>query len=247
MEQVSFFALASVVLSAHPTTDPLTSEPRDEEKAEAANQVAEQNLRVLCGIVSAMGASWVADHAEGLAEHIEDVYDREGDTSVSLLMDFFEHNLSAIEATLAEWGLKAQVALRDTDDAIQEVRLRKAIVGYGCARYEILNLLGDVEAQIVLCRDLILWIAGVGDSQSAQRWSATLIHLLEQQGMGQETVRAMLNQGIELRHDRQYNEAVSIMRQALMLAEQLGDSKLARQCKTHIGAVELLTSRENAG
>jgi hypothetical protein len=233
--EVTFYALASVVLSERPGIGSLKSESENEELAAQMHEIREQNLRVLCGIASVMGIEWVRSDIEVLAQQAGEVYGLDGDAFACQSMDYLEHSLSSMDTVLDEWILKASIRLGEIDDPHMEALLRRARVDYALARYDVLAYLQDTDAQAQLCSDLIFWLRCAGDPSAAREWSEHLVNLLQSQGKSHKAARAMFHQGRALFFDREYHQAANILRQAFLLAERLGDSSLSAQCEQFLG------------
>jgi hypothetical protein len=230
--KVPIYALASVVLSERPMFEfPQLDEPEDKELAAQVNEFHEQNLQVLCGIASVMGLSWVPKDIETLAQQMGELYERDSDDFASQVMDHLEHSLSSISNILDKWFRRLKIALGKTDDPHLRKHLCRAIEDYGHARYDVLTLLEDVEAQTRLCSDLVFWTRCAGNPDAAREWSETLVGLLQAQGKGHRAAKEMFHQGRALFLNREYEEAANILRQASLLAERLGDSRLSTHCE----------------
>lgn len=241
--EVPSYALASVVLTEYPVSkplvpEPLDGEPKDDEREARVHGTHKQNRRVLCGIASVMGISWLRRDCEILARQVSEVYNQDGNTFALQMMDHVEHSLSSIEATLDDWTRRVTIALGEIDDPHLRGHLCRARVDYGLARYDVLAYLKDVETQARLCSDLIFWMRRAGDSDAAKGWSETLVNLLEGQGKGHEAAQALFYQGRAHFLDQEHEEAATILRQALLLAERLGDIKLSGWCEQFLGHTE---------
>jgi hypothetical protein len=198
-------------------------------------EVYEQNLRVLCGVASVMGLQWVRRDIEMLAQRVGEVYDQDSDAFAFRLMDYIEHSLSSMDAVLDDWILRTSVTMGETDDPRLKGLLRRARVDYGLARYDVLAYLQDIDAQVRLCSDLVFWMRCAGDSDAAREWSEILVNLLQGQGKSHNAAQAMFHQGRALFFDQEHEEAANVLRQAFLLAERLGDSKLSAMCKQFLG------------
>jgi len=241
--EVPSYALASVVLTQYPVSRPLVpeppdGEPKDDERKARMHEIYEQNRRVLCGIASVMGILWLSRDCEILAQQVSQVYNQDGNAFALRMMDHVEHSLSSIEVTLDNWTRRVTIALGKNDDPHPKGRLCRARVDYGLARYDVLAYLKDVETQARLCSDLIFWMRRAGDSDAAKEWSETLVNLLEGQGKGPEAAQALFYQGRAHFLDQEHEEAATVLRQAFLLAERLGDSKLSGWCKQFLGHTE---------
>jgi hypothetical protein len=227
--EVPYHALGSVVLVSHW----LKSLP----VKEAGAQVIEQNLRVLCGIASVTGLSWAMKDSIACAS-VAEVYGQNANAFATRARRAVSNSLSDVAAILEGWTRQITVTLGRSEAPHLVKLLLQARIDYGMANYDILACIGDVDAQIRLCSDLVFWMRCAGASDDSQEWSVTLVGLLQSQGKGQETAHAMFHQGRDLFYDGDYQESANILRQALALAERLGDGQLSTQCEQYLGHTE---------
>ena len=78
-----------------------------------------------------------------------------------------------------------------------------------------------------------------GNYEAARDLTGVLINLLAEQGRSQEVAEAMYLQGKHLFDERDWEQAVTQLRQALLLAEQLDNDKLRKRCETYLRSAEL--------
>jgi hypothetical protein len=228
--EVQSHALLSVILA-----EELLNQIGD---LELSAQVREQNLRVIAAVATVVGIPPKDEDLESLAR-IGQAYDHDGVTLAFEITKYVEDRLPDVETTLDAWVRKVTVALGVTDEPRRKEILYQAMQDYALARCNVLERLQKEEARVELCTSMVSWMTYADDSSAIQEWSQRLLDLLEKQGRTQEAAKAMFRQGKELLYEKKYGEATIKLRQALLLAERFGDDKLARQCKSYLGAAEL--------
>jgi len=235
MAEVPFHALASVILSK----GLMPKLPEGGVEGDKVGiRVHEQNLRVLCGLASVVGISWIGNDTERLALEISEVYEQDPDVLVHQLDECIKHDLPGMSKMLDKWILRTTIALAEADGHQWRQFLNRARADYGVARCEVLDLLQDMEAQVALCSDLISWLRQAGDSEAERKWSEILVRLLQDQGKDHKAAQALFRQGRALFIDREYEQAANILRQAYLLAERLGDDELVRWCNQYLQHTE---------
>jgi hypothetical protein len=226
--EVPAHALASVILTRRQV-----SRIQD---GPLGHQVREQNLRVVCGVAGVMGLAWQGEIRDvEQFTHVAGAYGQNGKAFTRTIAKLIRGKCRAAEAILESWIRKVEIAIGENEDPRQKQLLYRARVDYGWARYDALASLRDVEAQAALCSDLIFWMLCAGESQAIE----TLIDFLQEQGRSHQVAKAMLREGKDLNYAQQHGEAADKLRQAFLLAERLGDSKLSAQCKTFLRSAEL--------
>ena len=236
--KVPLYALATVILPRGPRFKGHAGEPAGEELVGPVRDTGKQDLRVLCGLAAVVGVSWVKGDVQVLAQEAAEVYKSNSNDFASQLTDYVENNLSHVDRILEKWSRRATIALGKTNHPDTERLLRRARVDYAVGRYDVLQCLQATDAQIRLCSDLIFWTTRAGDVVSSRQWGVTLVDLLVAQGNGPEAARAMFGQGEALFLGQEREEAANVLRRACLLAERLGDGKLASKCERFLGYTE---------
>jgi hypothetical protein len=228
--EVHSYALASVI-----ATENLIPELTD---IDLKSLLIGQNLRTVTVAVSVAGVPLEGEDLDLLARTAV-VYAEDTESFIQRIAHRINDQLPEIEVVLDDWIQRITVSLGHTKDLSRKRMLYLTMSDYGRARCDALALLNRIEEQTQLCSDLAFWMFCADDAAAASEWSEMLIDLLQKQGKSQQAVRAMVRQGRDLFHDRQYEAAASCLRQALLLAERLGDTKSSSQCESYIRAAEM--------
>ena len=200
-----------------------------------AAEVREQNLRVLCGVLSVMGVSWALAGDMQTFAHGGVAYGQGRAALATGLVETVDRDLSSICTQLGKWTSDVKVALGKPEHPRLAQVLGRARLDYALAWYETVARFGDISTQTSLCSDLVYWARGAGDSDEATKWGEILVNLLREQGKGLEAARAMYHRGTLLFVDQAYEDAANVLRQAALLAKRLGDTELHGRCEQYLG------------
>lgn len=203
------------------------------------DRVLAQNLRVLAAVVSVTGVP-LAEQDMHQVGQVAQAYDRDGAALERKVSAQMRQRLSRLDETLDGWIQKIPVAIGEAQEPRHRDLLYRAMQDYARARCDILGLLRMEKAQEALCSDMIFWMNCASNADAVQEWSQRLLDLLERQGRVHEAALATFRQGKALYDEKKYKEAVPQLRQALQLAEHVGDKKLARHCRARLDAAEML-------
>jgi LPS O-antigen subunit length determinant protein (WzzB/FepE family) len=174
-------------------------------------------------------------------------FDLDEASFVASLESLLVHRLTEVQSVLREWIANASFDPEETGNdhaspadhsEVWRQRMRyRANVDYREALFHLLEP-SDVDAKMGLCQEIGFWYRLSQDPKQAEEWDARLVKLVRRHGDPAETAKALLRQSLYLLHDKKYTETISRARQALSIAESLGDESLARQCRRRIDSAK---------
>ncbi len=206
---------------------------------ETKSLVADQAVPVICGIVTTLGLSTPIETAGDAVERAAEMYGETGVLLVSKIDELLEAEKPTMAKLLQDWISRVTAALTTIEDPSERRRLREARLDYGHSCFDILEKLGEVEAQVALASDIIDWYRLLGHVDRADKWSLKRNALLEENGKNRQYAQALFEHGRNLFFDRLYGQARHELEQALGLAHLIQDNELATSCRTYIRNCEI--------
>ncbi|MGC9332651.1 MAG: hypothetical protein ACP5JJ_00765, partial [Anaerolineae bacterium] len=234
-QEVPIYALVTVFLSESGLSD-----STDISHNGARTEDREQNLRIICTVLSIVGFPWVEDSIDEIARVSTEIYNQDGDALVLQALAYVNHHLSDLDTILDRWISKVSLELAHIDDVHLRDRLKKARMAYGFARYQALISLQESDtgveaAQESLCRELIRWMREMDDIQTAREWADILVSVLRAQGRSRQVAKAVFEEGHKLFYSGYHEDSANKFRQSLLLAERIGDRSLVKKCEKYLG------------
>jgi hypothetical protein len=173
---------------------------------------------------------------------IAEVYGLDTDALALRAGSFFEEDCERTTGVLEQWTSQLSIETANAAENRHLVNLMfQSNVDYRRALFDLHKRLQKDEEQIRTLKELVYWTHRAGDVAGSHEWGRRLVDLQLEHGADIEAVDVLYHQANRLFIDRNYEDAISLTNQALLLAERLNYLEGGERCRRLLSHIEFMT------